>query len=68
MLDQLHEEGELMKFVVGIPGFFCSTGFEEAASTLENAPTFSTLRANLYKCIAALFVLASEPVPYYCVT
>jgi hypothetical protein len=42
-------------------GFSCSTEVEEAASILENAPKFSTLLANLYECIAALFVLASKP-------
>jgi hypothetical protein len=53
--------GELVKFANGILGFSCSAEVEEAA-ILENALTFSTLRANLYECTAALFVFAFKPV------
>jgi hypothetical protein len=65
-LDQLDEEGELVKVAAKIAGFSCSTEVEEVASVLEDASIFSTLHVNLYECIAALFVLASKPV--LCVT
>ena len=61
-LDQLDEEGELVKFAAGIPGFFCSTKVGEASSILENAPTFSTLHRDLCRHILFLFIFASKPV------
>jgi len=61
-LDQLDEEGELVKFAAGIPGFFCSSKVREAASILENAPTFSTLHRDLCGHILILFIFASKPV------
>jgi len=62
-LDQLDEEGELVKFAAGIPGFCRSTRIEGAMSILNraHAPGFSIHYTRLYRHIALLLIRASKP-------
>ena len=60
-LDQLDEEGELVKFAAGIPGFSRSTRIEGAASILKRAPKFSIHYKSLYRHIVLLLIHASKP-------
>jgi hypothetical protein len=60
-LDQLDEEGELVKFAAGIPGFSRSTRVEGAMSILERAPEFSIHYKSLYRHIVLLLIRASKP-------
>jgi len=60
-LDQLDEEGELVKFATGIPGFSHSTRVEGAVSILKRAPEFSIHYKSLYRHIALLLIRASNP-------
>lgn len=60
-LDQLDEEGELVKFAAGIPGFSLSTKVEGAVSILKRAPEFSIHYKNLYRHIVLLLIRASKP-------
>jgi Family of unknown function (DUF6535) len=60
-LDQLDEEGELVKFATGIPGFSRSTRVEGAVSILQRTPEFSTHYTSLYRHIALLLIRASKP-------
>ncbi|KAF8490247.1 hypothetical protein F5888DRAFT_1742198 [Russula emetica] len=60
-LDQLDEEGELVKFATVIPGFSRSTGVKGAVSILKRAPKFSIHYKSLYRHIALLLIRASKP-------
>ena len=62
-LDQLDEEGELVKFAAGIPGFCRSTRIEGAMSILNRAHAsgFSIHYTSLYRHIALLLIRASKP-------
>lgn len=60
-LDQLGEEGELVKFVAGIPGFSRSAEVEGAVSILKKAPRFSIHHQSLYRRIVFLLLRASKP-------
>lgn len=60
-LDQLDEEGELVKFAAGIPGFSRSTRVEGAVSILEHASYHSTRYQSLYRRIVLLLIRASKP-------
>jgi hypothetical protein len=60
-LDQLDEEGELVKFAAGIPGFSRSTRVEGAVSILKRAPEFSIHYKSLYRHIVLLLIRASKP-------
>jgi hypothetical protein len=60
-LDQLDEEGELVKFAAGIPGFSRSTRVEGAVSILNSAPKSSTHYKSLYRHIVLLLIRASKP-------
>ena len=60
-LDQLDEEGELVQFAAGIPGFSHSTEVKESVSTLEKTPMSSQLHCNLYLHITRLLIRAFKP-------
>lgn len=58
-LDQLDEEGELVKFAAGIPGFAHSTEVKDSAAILEKIP--SKLHSDLSRHITLLLIRASKP-------
>jgi len=60
-LDRLDEEGELVQFAAGIPGFSHSTEVEESASVLEMIPMSSQLHSDLSSHIANLLMRAFKP-------
>lgn len=60
-LDQLDEEGDLVKFAAGIPGFSHSTKVEESAAILEMTPALSNLHCELSRHITALLIRALKP-------
>lgn len=60
-LDQLDEEGELVKFAAGIPGFFLSTQVKGPVAILENAPKRSDLHDDLSRHVTSLLIRASKP-------
>jgi hypothetical protein len=60
-LDWLDEEGELVQFAAGIPGFSHSTKVKDSVSILENAPMSSNLHRNLYWNITDLLMRAFKP-------
>jgi hypothetical protein len=60
-LDQLDEEGELVKFAAGIPGFSRSTRVEGAVSILERVSKHSNHHTSLYRHIVLLLIRASKP-------
>ena len=60
-LDMLEEEGELVQFAAGIPGFSRSTEVEEAVSILKEAPKCSNLHRSLYRHIAELLLRSGRP-------
>jgi hypothetical protein len=60
-LDRLDEEGELVKFAAGIPGFSRSTEVEEPVAILEKTPALSKLHRGLSRHIMALLIRASKP-------
>jgi hypothetical protein len=60
-LDQLDEEGELVKFAAGIPGFSRSTRVEGAVSILKKASMSSIHYHSLYRHIVLLLIRASKP-------
>jgi Family of unknown function (DUF6535) len=60
-LDRLDEEGELVKFAEGIPGFSRSTEVKEPVAILEKTPASSRLHRNLSRHITALLIRASKP-------
>jgi hypothetical protein len=60
-LDQLDEEGELVKFAAGIPGFSHSTEVKGPTAILEKIPDLSKLHSNLSRHITLLLIRASKP-------
>jgi hypothetical protein len=60
-LDQLDEEGELVKFAAGIPGFSLSTEVENPVAILEKAPHSSNLHCDLSRHITLMLIRASKP-------
>ena len=58
-LDRLDEEGELVKFAAGIPGFAHSTEVKDSAAILEKIP--SKLHSDLPRHITLLLIRASKP-------
>ena len=60
-LDKLDEEGELVQFAAGIPGFSCSTEVKETVSILEEAPKCSNLHRSLYRHITTLLIRSGRP-------
>jgi hypothetical protein len=60
-LDMLEEEGELVQFAAGIPGFSRSTEVKGAVSILEEAPKCSNLHHSLYRRITQLLLRSKRP-------
>jgi hypothetical protein len=60
-LDRLDEEGELVQFAAGIPGFSHSTEVEESVSILEMTPMSSQLHPDLSGDITHLLMRAFKP-------
>jgi hypothetical protein len=60
-LDRLDEEGELVQFAAGIPGFSHSTKVEESVSILEKTPMSSHLHHDLSWKITDLLMRAFMP-------
>jgi hypothetical protein len=62
-LDRLDEEGELLQFAAGIPGFSRSTEVKDPVTILKNTPKHSDLHPNhgLYRHIALLLIRAAKP-------
>lgn len=60
-LDQLDEEGELVKFAAGIPGFSHSTKVEESVAILEMTPRSSYLHHHLSRHITVMLIRALKP-------
>ena len=60
-LDRLDEEGELVQFAAGIPGFSRSTEVKETVSILEEAPKCSNLHRSLYRHITTLLIRSGRP-------
>jgi hypothetical protein len=60
-LDRLDEEGELIQFAAGIPGFSRSTEVEESVSILEMTPMSSQLHCALSEDITHLLMRAFKP-------
>ena len=60
-LDKMDEEGELVQFAAGIPGFSYSTKVKDAVSILEEAPERSTLHPKLYRHITNLLIRSAKP-------
>jgi hypothetical protein len=60
-LDQLDEEGELVKFAAGIPGFSLSTEVKEPVAILEKTPDRSDLHRDLSRHITSMLIRASKP-------
>ena len=60
-LDRMDEEGEMVEFAAGIPGFFHSIEVKDAVSILEEAPKQSTLHPNLYRDITSLLIRSARP-------
>jgi hypothetical protein len=60
-LDKMDEEGEVVEFAAGIPGFLHSIGVKDAMSVLEEAPKCSTLHRSLYRDITSLLIRSAKP-------
>lgn len=60
-LDRLDEEGELVQFAAGIPGFSHSTEVKESASILEMTPMSTQLHRELSWHITHLLMRAFKP-------
>jgi hypothetical protein len=60
-LDRLDEEGEMVQFAAGIPGFSRSIGVKDAVSILDEAPRCSTLHRSLYRDITSLLIRSAKP-------
>jgi len=60
-LDRLDEEGELIQFAAGIPGFSRSTEVKESVSILEETPMSTQLHRDLSFHITHLLVRALKP-------
>ena len=61
VLDRLDEEGELVQFAAGIPGFSLSTEVKESVSILEMVPMSTELHEDLSGNIARLLLRAFMP-------
>ena len=59
-LEQLHEEGDLLKFAAGIPGYSRSHKIEESELILKETQIAST-KHDIYKIIRSLLSRASKP-------
>ena len=60
-LDRLDEEGEMVQFAAGIPGFSRSIGVKDAVPILDEAPKCSTLHRTLYRDITSLLIRSAKP-------
>ena len=60
-LDKMDEEGELVKFAAGIPGFSYSTEVKDAVSILEEVPKCSESHSGLYRHITNLLIRSARP-------
>jgi hypothetical protein len=60
-LDRLDEEGDLVQFAAGIPGFSQSTKVGDAVLILEEAPSRSKLHHSLYRHITSLLIRSAKP-------
>jgi hypothetical protein len=60
-LDRLDEEGELVKFAAGIPGFSRSIKIKESVAILEMTPAHSKLHRDLDQHITFLLIRALRP-------
>jgi hypothetical protein len=60
-LDRLDEEGDLVQFAAGIPGFSQSTKVGDAVLVLEEAPSRSKLHHSLYRHITSLLIRSAKP-------
>ena len=60
-LDRLDEEGELVKFAAGIPGFSRSIKVKETAAILEMTPAQSKLHRDLDQHITFLLIRSLRP-------
>jgi len=60
-LDKMDEEGEMVEFAAGIPGFFHSIEVKDAVSILEEAPKQSTFHPSLYRDITSLLIRSARP-------
>ncbi len=60
-LDRLDEEGELVQFAAGIPGFSRSIEVDESVSILEKTPMSTELHRDLSQHVTFLLIRASKP-------
>jgi Family of unknown function (DUF6535) len=60
-LDKLDEEGEMVQFAAGIPGFSRSIGVKDAVSILEQTKKYSTLHRSLWRDITSLLIRSAKP-------
>jgi len=60
-LDRLDEEGDLVQFAAGIPGFSQSTKLKDTVLILEEAPSRSKLHPSLYRHITSLLIRSAKP-------
>jgi hypothetical protein len=60
-LDRTDEEGELVQFAAGVPGFSRSSEVKDSVSILEEAPTCSTLHDTLWRNIIILLARSAKP-------
>ena len=60
-LDRLDEEGDLVQFAAGIPGFSRSTKVKDTVLVLEEAPSRSKLHPSLYRHITSLLIRSAKP-------
>jgi hypothetical protein len=60
-LDRMDEEGEMVEFAAGIPGFVHSIGVKDAVSILEEAPKQSNFHSSLYREITSLLIRSASP-------
>jgi hypothetical protein len=60
-LDRLDEEGEMVQFAAGIPGFSRSIGVKDAVAILDEAPKCSTLHRALYRDVTSLLIRSAKP-------
>ena len=60
-LDRLDEEGDLVQFAAGIPGFSQSTKVKDAVLILEEVSSRSQLNPSLYRHITSLLIRSAKP-------
>ena len=60
-LDKMDEEGEMVEFAAGIPGFFHSIKVKDAVSILGEAQKESTFHPSLYHDITSLLFRSALP-------